>query len=81
MCIIYIYIYPILYHIKISDHIIPSLDEVGSELGSNVRQEINVFKKLITTHASLAKEVGLRCVQEKINAPYPDPITEAQAPM
>ncbi|RTG86754.1 uncharacterized protein DC041_0010265 [Schistosoma bovis] len=63
------------------DHIIPSLDEVGSELGSNVRQEINVFKKLITTHASLAKEVGLRCVQEKINAPYPDPITEAQAPI
>ncbi|CAH8496598.1 unnamed protein product [Schistosoma mattheei] len=64
-----------------ADHIIPSLDEVGSEFGSNVRQEINVFKKLITTHASLAKEVGLRCVQEKINAPYPDPITEAQAPM
>ncbi|CAH8516547.1 unnamed protein product [Schistosoma haematobium] len=64
-----------------ADHIIPSLDEVGSELGSNVRQEISVFKKLITTHASLAKEVGLRCVQEKINAPYPDPITEAQAPI
>ncbi|CAH8487950.1 unnamed protein product [Schistosoma turkestanicum] len=64
-----------------ADRTIVSLDKVANELGSNVKQEINAFKTLIAKHAPLTKEVGLRCVQEKINAPYPDRITEAKAPI
>ncbi|KAH8860570.1 Ral GTPase-activating protein subunit beta [Schistosoma japonicum] len=64
-----------------ADHTIPSLDKVGFELGSSFRQEINAFKTLIAEHSSLAKEVGLRCAQEIISKPCPDPITEAKAPV
>ncbi|CAH8524082.1 unnamed protein product [Heterobilharzia americana] len=65
-----------------ADRTIPSLDKIGYGTGNNnVRQEINTFKTLIAAHASLAKEVGLRVVQEKLNTPYPDPMTEAKAPI
>ncbi|TGZ74787.1 hypothetical protein CRM22_000754 [Opisthorchis felineus] len=63
-----------------ADSSIGSLEQVGGAPESQSRVEINTIKSLITSQSAKIEEVGLKCLKQRLNAPFPDPLVEAHPP-
>ncbi|KAG5451457.1 Ral GTPase-activating protein subunit beta [Clonorchis sinensis] len=63
-----------------ADSSIGSLEQVGGAPESQSRVEINTIKSLIMSQSAKIEEVGFKCLKQRLNAPFPDPLVEIHPP-